>query len=175
MLRQATKGTLQGLGERPGQPGLSGCRLRQLVPIQDVLMGLLGEGAPHPLPPPFHEDMQDQPECFLDCCYLKGAPGTSRNCITWELIRNAESWAQPQTWRIKTHIWTRFPRNSFAQWSLKSTGLEVPTVWTIMSLISVHKEMVVKCPDSEGRKIWALVLALPLTRCAILGKHSVPG
>lgn len=55
MLGQATKGTLRGLPERPGQLGLSGRCSRQLGPTQEVLVGLLGEGASRSLPPPFHE------------------------------------------------------------------------------------------------------------------------
>lgn len=59
MLGQATKGTLQGLLERSGQPGFSGQCSRQLGPTQEVLMGLLGEGASHSLTPPSHEALQD--------------------------------------------------------------------------------------------------------------------
>lgn len=59
MLGQATKGTLQGLLERSGQPGLSGRGSRQLGPTQEVLMGLLGEAASRSLTPPSHEALQD--------------------------------------------------------------------------------------------------------------------
>lgn len=50
---RATKGILQGLLERSGQP----CRLewhaRKLNPTQDMLRGMLGERASYSPPPPF--------------------------------------------------------------------------------------------------------------------------
>lgn len=141
---------------------MSGQRSRQLGPTQEVLPGFLGEGAPHSLPPPFHEALQDQQEHFLDLCYSKCTRGTSSVSITWELAGNAESWGpSPNLLDPNLHL-NKLPRRFFC--TIKFENQEAPSVWTNVSLVFVSK-------DSKSIKTWILVLALPLTSCATLHKH----
>lgn len=61
-------------------------------------------------------------EALLNPCDSKSDPGASSDEITCEHIRNADSQAPSQTYRIRSCILMRFPGASFAYQSSRSNN-----------------------------------------------------